>query len=93
MKYLKIRWRHDFTDEPQWLYSEIDANRAETRKVEVYPSGELGFAYCLESNGSTQLSETNLPSNEEIASDSQFEVFDIDQKEFEEIWCSAFCNR
>ncbi|WP_353885443.1 DUF6881 domain-containing protein [Acinetobacter bereziniae] len=36
MQYLKVEWMHDFLDEPIFLYSELDKNRNELRKVEVF---------------------------------------------------------
>ena len=33
MKYIKVRWIHDFEDDPILIYSELDENRFETRKI------------------------------------------------------------
>lgn len=40
MKYLFVRWIHNFPDEPVLLYSELDKSRFETRKIEVFPDGK-----------------------------------------------------
>lgn len=42
MKYIKVIWMHSFDDEPTELYSEIDDERYETRKVEFF---YLGISY------------------------------------------------
>ena len=44
MKYIKVHWIHDFADEPEMLYSEIDSHDNEVRKVEVFKDGSMGYA-------------------------------------------------
>ncbi len=44
MKYIKVKWLHSHPDEPVLLYSELDKDRWETRKVEVFADGRIGFA-------------------------------------------------
>ena len=44
MKYLKVRWIHESATDPVELYSEIDDQGWEVRKVEVFPNGTMGFA-------------------------------------------------
>ena len=86
MKYICVKWNHSFPDEPIWLYSELDDNRWEVRKVDVYGDGHQGYASEDESDESTELSEEPIPPLAEIASDSQFEPVEITQEEFEEVW-------
>ncbi|WP_421996326.1 DUF6881 domain-containing protein [Reyranella sp.] len=43
MKYIKVRWRHCLPNEPVTLYSEIDEDRWERRKVYVFADGSFGF--------------------------------------------------
>jgi sirohydrochlorin ferrochelatase len=89
MIYLKVKWLHELDDEPVLLYSELADDRSEIRKVEVFPNGELGYAYDEVSKGTTQLSETTLPSEQEIGSDPQFQPLVISKAEFEEVWEKA----
>jgi len=89
MTYIKIKWLHNFKHEPVWLYSELDANRNELRKVEIFFDQSFGYACNEQSSGTTQLSELPLPQVAEIASDSQFEVKNIAKAEFELIWEQA----
>ena len=44
MIYLKVKWNHSFSDEPVLLYSELDRERWEVRKVEVFPGGRMAYA-------------------------------------------------
>lgn len=89
MKYLKVKWLHDFDDEPVLLYSELTDDRSEVRKVEVFPNGTYGYAYDEKAKGTTQLSDTTFPSEDEIAEDPQFVPETITKEEFEEIWVKA----
>jgi hypothetical protein len=86
MTYIKVNWIHSHADEPVLLYSELDGDRWEKRKVEVFADGHCGFASPTESCGSTRLGEEPIPPLAEIASDSQFKPVEITKQEFEEVW-------
>lgn len=92
MKYLKVKWLHDFDDEPVILYSELAEDRTELRKVEVYPNGDFGYAYDEKSKGTTQLSDTTIPLEDEISEDPQFVPTLVTKAEFEDIWEKATSN-
>jgi len=92
MNYIKVKWVHNFADEPIWLYGELDAERWEVRKVEIFPDGSYGYASKSNAVRDTQLGLLQTPSNEEIAKGSQFEVFEIAKVEFEEVWLKAISN-
>ncbi|MCB1549208.1 MAG: hypothetical protein KDJ41_15435 [Hyphomicrobiaceae bacterium] len=86
MRYLRVIWRHAFPAEPVLLYSEVDEEGWERRKLEIFADGRVGFADSAEQNLSTFLSETQIPSNDEIASDAQFVPSEIGKEEFERVW-------
>jgi hypothetical protein len=86
LKYIKVEWIHDFTDEPVIIYSEIDNERNEIRKVELFRDGKAGYAINDIEFGGSGLSECPLPELEEIASDQQFKPFEITKEEFETVW-------
>jgi hypothetical protein len=86
MKYLRVKWVHSFPDEPVDIYSEIDDEGYETRKLEVFPDGSIGFANSSEQVLSTELGEKPVPALEEIAADPQFQPAPIGKDEFERIW-------
>ncbi len=86
MKYIKVKWIHDFPDEPAWIYCELNDDSWETRKIEVFPDGTVGFASQAESAGTTRLSFEPSTPLEEIASDLQFEPAEIEPQEFEGVW-------
>lgn len=87
--YLKVKWKHSFSNEPVFLYSELDAERWELRKVEVFPDGRMGYAGPGVEIGGTRLGEVPLSPSEQIATDSQFEAVAISRAEFDAIWAKA----
>jgi len=86
MRYLKVLWIHDEPTEPVEMYVETDSDGWETRKVEVFRDGTLGFASAAESSNTTVLGEQPVPSIEEIAEDPQFRPVGITKDEFEHVW-------
>jgi hypothetical protein len=89
MQYIKVRWIHDSAKDPVDLYSEIDENRWETRKVYVYRDGHMDFADDSEEVGDIFLGTEPVPSLAEIAEDPQFQPITIGEPEFEEVWHQA----
>ena len=87
--YIKVQWIHDFQDEPIFLYSELDSERNEIRKVEIYKNDKLGYACENKSVNGTFLSKTEIPSLEDINADVQFDACEIDKEYFESIWSNA----
>ena len=86
MEYLKVAWIHQWDDEPVVIYSEMDDRRQETRKIEVFRDGRVGYAVGKIAQGGTLLSETPLPPLHSIASDRQFRPHKITQQSFEQVW-------
>ncbi len=86
MRYLKVEWLHSHADEPVTLYSEVDDNGCEVRKLEIFRGGQVGFASGIENFGGTELGEKPIPSLEEIAADPQFRSCSITREEFERAW-------
>jgi hypothetical protein len=85
---MKVRWIHDFADEPVLIYSEIDKG-IETRKVECFRDGHLDFASAESSSGSTILAEGLMPTVQDIAPDPEFEPEEISPDAFEIVWAQA----
>lgn len=89
MKYICVKWKHAFTEEPSLLYSEVDENRWEHRKVEIYADGRRDYVSKYERKGLAGLSEEPLPPLAQIAKDPQFEPVEISKAEFEDVWTAA----
>lgn len=86
MIYILVKWIHSFPDDPVLLYSELDAFRFETRKIEVFRDGKIGYASEYEEFGSTKLGTDPVPEISEIAKNPEFEPIEISKDEFEKIW-------
>ena len=91
MRYLKVKWLQDSPDYPVLLYSELDAQDWEVRKVEVYADGRMNFADHDERSGDTKLGIEPFSPEEEasVAADPEFEPFTITAEEFEKVWLEA----
>ena len=92
MNYIRVKWKHSFPDEAVLLYSELDQDRWEVRKVEIFPDGHRGYASSMESFGGTEIGLVQIPSLEEIAADPQFEPVEISPVEFERVWAGRHEN-
>jgi hypothetical protein len=86
MSYIYVKWIHKHPEEPVHLYSELDGDRYETRKVEIYSDGRRGFADGSEEFGGTRLGETAVPPLSELDGDPQFEAKVITAEEFQRQW-------
>jgi hypothetical protein len=86
MKYILVKWKHEIEEEPVLLYSELDDDRWEIRKVEIYSNGRKGYASKNEQFGDTGLGLEPIPKLEAIAQDLEFEPKKITKEEFEEVW-------
>lgn len=89
MEYLKVEWIHQNDLYSVVLYSELDDNRMEVRKIEVYREGKADTADHGTANGTTELSIEPLPSIKNISSDSQFLPIEMSRDEFEAIWIQS----
>ena len=86
MKYIRVRWKHTNPDEPVWLFSEVDENGVEQRKLECFRNGFCDFATTNDSTGNAKLSTQPLPAFDKIAKDPEFEPMEITKEEFENVW-------
>ena len=89
MRYLKVQWRHEDSEEPVVLYSEIDYERYETRKIEEFSDRRFDHADAAHGTGKTFLGEAPIPSLDEIDEQGEFTPVEIIQEEFELTWRRA----
>lgn len=89
MTYFKVRWLHQFETEPIILLSELDGNRLEVRKIEIFRDGRLGYASENIHSEGTMLGELPIPPAEEITNDPQFVIENLTKAEFETAWENA----
>ena len=86
MLYQKVLWKHSDHKYPTVLFSEIDDDMWEVRKVEVFSDGVMHFADSIRTSGDTWLSDQRMPTVDEISQDPEFEAKEIGEEEFEEVW-------
>lgn len=86
MHYLRVEWLGAGPEDPKVLYSELDEEGWEIRKVELFPDGHFGFAGAGETASGTQLGDQRVPPFEEIAADGEFRPSRITAEEFERVW-------
>jgi hypothetical protein len=79
-------WIHNFTDEPILLYSELNDQRYEVRKVELYADGRIGYSTQELEHGGTGLGLEPIPLTQYITKDAEFVAADIDRNAFEKVW-------
>jgi hypothetical protein len=92
MNYIRVQWLQKKNPrDPVWLISELDNDRWENRKVEIFADGSKGYATKGEQVGGTFLGLVPVPQLDEIAADPEFLPEEITEGEFEEIW-GARCS-
>ncbi|GAA2448981.1 DUF6881 domain-containing protein [Streptomyces macrosporus] len=89
MEHRRVEWHHDHAEEPVVLYSELGADRYETRKVQRYRDGRLLRADAEHETGEIGLGEIPLGPIEDVAAQAEFSASLISRDEFEEVWREA----
>ncbi|MFF3443237.1 DUF6881 domain-containing protein [Streptosporangium sp. NPDC002721] len=84
-----MQWQHNFPEEPVELYSEVDDEGYETRKVQVFRDGRLERADTDTETRMTGLSEVPIDPPEEIGLQDNFSPSVISRAEFERMWSQA----
>jgi len=84
--YLRVLWQHESSSEPVDLWSELDERRYETRKIEYFRDGSVGYADGEVEVGGTRLGEVPVPPLADIAADPQFKPEPISESDFEDHW-------
>jgi hypothetical protein len=89
VNYIRVAWRHSSLSDPTLLYSELDDERWEVRKVEVFRGGMLGYASSNSTFGGTELGTTPVPPLGEINQNTEFDGEVITSAEFQKVWEEA----
>jgi hypothetical protein len=86
MKYIFIEWIHTDVNEPNELYSELNDDRFEVRKIELYRNGKAGTADLHHESNGAMLSYEPVPDLEIIGMDPQFKTKEISEEQFNILW-------
>lgn len=87
--FIRVDWRHGNAEDPITLFSELDEERWEVRKVEVFADGRIGYANERGSFGMTSLGDQPVPALEVLADNPEFEPVEITRAEFDDIFDKA----
>ncbi len=79
MQYIQVKWHHEHLDEPVEIYGEYNAEGWETRKLEVFRDGSVGYASARHQVGTSGLAEVKLTAIDEINIEPQFSAREINQ--------------
>ena len=90
MRYLLAEWTHQEEDEPYRIYSEMDEERRETRRVEFYRNG-ITFSYGGERGNEGALRREPFPEDlrDLQTPEGEFSAREISPGLFYEIWNQA----
>ncbi len=90
MRYLLAEWTHQEEDEPYLIYSEMDEERRETRRVEFYQNG-IVFSYGGERGNEGALNPEPFPLDlrELRPPEGELSAREISPGLFYEIWNQA----
>src|SRR5262249_21508930 len=90
MHYVRVEWRHDDPHDPVVLFAELDDDRWEVRKVDVFRDGSLVRADAeTDDRAATRLGLVPTPTLHELNADPQFDGVSISREEFEGQWFRA----
>jgi hypothetical protein len=89
MRYIDVKWLHENEGDPVRLVSEMDLDGYETRKLEFFTNGDIGFACPSGATLGVELGVAPVPSIEEINAIDQFEGTEICAADFETLWIAG----
>lgn len=89
MRYILVEYDHAQEDDPVRVYSEVDRDGLEKRRVEFYGNG-LWFAYGEEHGGDEALSKTPFPAEVRTLNvPGEVTARTISASVFREVWDQA----
>ncbi len=86
MRYIKVDWQHDVAGDPVTIFSELDEQLWEHRKIEVFRDGRLGYADKDEEVGGSILGIEPWPDLDRLGQEPEFVIEDISKEQFEDRW-------
>jgi hypothetical protein len=87
--YIYSKWKQATVGYPVEFYSELDQRRFETRKIEVFSDGRLGYASQEKSAHGTRLGIIAVPSLPELKLLNEFNTEEISKEKFDAKWKEA----
>ena len=84
--YIYSKWKQAAPGYPVEFYSELDHRRYETRKIEVFNDGRLGYASQEKNTHGTQLGIIAVPALAELKLLAEFITEEISKEKFDAKW-------
>ena len=91
MNYLRVRCYSQPPDMPVLIYSELDKDRFEIRKVEIFANGRMAFAPGG-NDADTWLADMPLPATADLSRNSEFSATGIEAGDFDVVWRMALAQ-
>ncbi len=88
MRYVKMLWKQDDPGYPATIFSEVDGEGWERRKVEIWFDGRKGYTDSEVESGGTGLGLEPWENAdlEMLQTDPEFEVEYITKDQFKQVW-------
>ncbi len=82
MKYYRTHWIQNSADFPTWIFSEVDKNRLDTRRLEIFNDGSAKY---FDSQTPFEIGVSQYPENlDEVNEEGELFIEEITLEEFEE---------
>lgn len=86
MSFIKVQWIHDDEDDPIFYFCELDMERYESRRVEVFKDGRHVSMDHAAMDALQPLEVYPVPAIDELNSMGPFRAEEIGSQEFERVW-------
>jgi hypothetical protein len=86
MNYVDVQWLHSNTENPIRLVSELGPDRFETRNIEFWADGRIGYASKEGASRNSLLGDAPVPTIQELNSHSEFSAKEFDARSFQQLW-------
>lgn len=93
MRYIDVRWMHDSKADPVRMMSELDRDGYETRKLEFFSNGSVGFAHVTDASLAVELGTVPVPPLDVINAHAEFVGVEMSKLDFEQAWGKALCSQ
>ncbi|HFI0151190.1 TPA: hypothetical protein ACGO3A_000265 [Streptococcus suis] len=81
MKYYRTHWIQNSTDFPTWIFSEVDRNRLDTRRLEIFNDGSAKY---FDNRTPFEIGVSQYPENlDEVNEGGDLFIEEIALEEFE----------
>jgi hypothetical protein len=88
-RYIRCRWMSENREGLRMTFSELDGERWEVRRVEVFLDGRVSCADVHGSYGTTELAKNPIGEPEATVDNQEYEIAELTRAEFEAVFDAA----